>query len=205
MQSQNGELPSGYVRCKYLESTRKQYINTKIKSSDLFTVSIDFRMTAPMIGVLQEWVFGEWSYSKAAALIGLYDNKFYVYYGQDNTNCYFQPFHNCDNFRHKIGWTKEKYIFDDYESTTKPNFCAPFLNNNVYIFSRGGTQVNAACCIYSCIIGNDDKSKNRNYIPSLDQSGRPCMYDTVTKQPFYNQGTGEFGYELLDGTYVTPI
>ena len=32
----------------------------------------------------------------------------------------------------------------------------------------------------------------RDFIPVLDTIGRPCMFDTVSKQPFYNQGTGEF-------------
>ena len=32
-----------------------------------------------------------------------------------------------------------------------------------------------------------------NYlIPCLDTNNTPCMYDTVTGQTFYNQGTGEF-------------
>ena len=32
----------------------------------------------------------------------------------------------------------------------------------------------------------------RKYIPAVDSSGKPCMYDRVTKQPFYNNGTGQF-------------
>ena len=35
----------------------------------------------------------------------------------------------------------------------------------------------------------------RNFVPSIDRAYRPCMYDTVTKQSFYNQGTGEFLYK----------
>lgn len=31
-----------------------------------------------------------------------------------------------------------------------------------------------------------------NLIPALDTDGTPCMFDTVTKQPFYNDGTGSF-------------
>lgn len=31
-------------------------------------------------------------------------------------------------------------------------------------------------------------------IPCLDKNGTPLMYDTVSKTPFYNQGTGEFLY-----------
>ena len=33
-------------------------------------------------------------------------------------------------------------------------------------------------------------------IPALDRNGTPCMYDTVSKQIFYNAGTGKFLYEL---------
>ena len=56
-------------------------------------------------------------------------------------------------------------------------------------------------------IDNDDRHKGRcrnawikdqngdyvfNAIPVLDLSGRPAMYDKVSGQLFYNQGTGEF-------------
>ena len=36
-----------------------------------------------------------------------------------------------------------------------------------------------------------------NLIPVLDLSGRPAMYDEVSGQFFYNQGTGEFTWGEL--------
>ena len=33
-----------------------------------------------------------------------------------------------------------------------------------------------------------------NFIPVLDLTGTPCMFDTVTRTPFYNAGTGDFTY-----------
>lgn len=33
-----------------------------------------------------------------------------------------------------------------------------------------------------------------NLLPCLDTTGTPCMFDTVTKKPFYNSGTGDFLY-----------
>ena len=33
-------------------------------------------------------------------------------------------------------------------------------------------------------------------IPALDENNKPCLYDKVTKKPFYNEGSGEFLYEL---------
>ena len=38
----------------------------------------------------------------------------------------------------------------------------------------------------------------RNFIPVLDLSGRPAMYDEVSENLFYNQGTGEFTWGELD-------
>ena len=35
----------------------------------------------------------------------------------------------------------------------------------------------------------------RDFRPCLDTEGVPCMYDEVSKQYFYNQGTGTFGYK----------
>lgn len=34
----------------------------------------------------------------------------------------------------------------------------------------------------------------RDLIPCLDDNGRPCMFDRVSRTPFYNSGTGEFLY-----------
>ena len=38
-------------------------------------------------------------------------------------------------------------------------------------------------------------------IPCLDENGVPCMYDTISKQTFYNQGTGEFKWSI-NPTYL---
>ena len=39
------------------------------------------------------------------------------------------------------------------------------------------------------------------FIPCLDPTGAPCMYDLVSRQPFYNQGTGDFLYPTESSTY----
>lgn len=40
----------------------------------------------------------------------------------------------------------------------------------------------------------------RDFIPVLDSKGVPCLYDRVTKTPYYNSGTGTFGYALKEST-----
>ena len=32
----------------------------------------------------------------------------------------------------------------------------------------------------------------RDFVPAFDENGTVCMYDKVTKQFFYNAGTGDF-------------
>lgn len=52
----------------------------------------------------------------------------------------------------------------------------------------------ASACRMGQIEFINDEIITGNLIPCLDNNNRPCMYDTVSKQTFYNQGTGEFLY-----------
>ena len=61
-------------------------------------------------------------------------------------------------------------------------FCASLANSAEYI---------SICRIYNFMLTEDD-SIIKNLIPVLDLSGRPAMYDEISGQFFYNQGTGEF-------------
>lgn len=36
------------------------------------------------------------------------------------------------------------------------------------------------------------------FIPVIDPSGVPCMYDTIGKKPYYNRGSGTFSYKIKD-------
>lgn len=44
-------------------------------------------------------------------------------------------------------------------------------------------------------------SVKATYVPALDPTGAPCMYDIVTRKPFYNKGTGDFIYPTQSATY----
>ncbi len=53
----------------------------------------------------------------------------------------------------------------------------------------GGTGLNGK--VYSCKIYHQD-SLVRDFQPCLDAEGVPCMFDFVSRKPFYNVGTGSF-------------
>lgn len=48
----------------------------------------------------------------------------------------------------------------------------------------------ATCKIYSCKIEDADGAIVRDIVAAEDASGVPCLYDKVTKQFFYNRGSG---------------
>ena len=58
----------------------------------------------------------------------------------------------------------------------------------------------------------EDGDLVKDFFPVLELTGRPCMYDQVmssvpaddSSRFHYNIGTGEFGWEEMDGTAVPP-
>lgn len=76
-----------------------------------------------------------------------------------------------------------------------PNY--DLINDGTFTFCLFMTSgaYNSYCKIFSCKIYDDNKLL-LNMVPCLDNNGTPCMYDSVSKQSFYNQGTGKFLYAV---------
>ena len=105
---------------------------------------------------------------------------------------------NCtkDNF-HTFVLTKTSVSIDGNTTTNNNPPVGTANTKNIILFNRGaGTYYEkrdiGMRCYYFRIYDNDNLI--RYFIPALDPNGKPCMWDVVTKQPFYNQGTGEFTY-----------
>ena len=69
---------------------------------------------------------------------------------------------------------------------------------NIYLFniSQGGTAENrfGKFKLYYCKIWQGD-TLVRDFVPVLDTEGKACLYDNVSKEYFYNSGSGEFSYQ----------
>ena len=68
---------------------------------------------------------------------------------------------------------------------------------SAYLFcaNSGGSKKNCGQGrLYHAKIYNSSNELVRDYIPVLDQSNRPCLFDKVSRTCFYNQGTGELQY-----------
>ena len=46
-------------------------------------------------------------------------------------------------------------------------------------------------------------TKIRDFLPVLDANNVPCLYDTVSETPYYNSGSGSFGYSTAIENEIT--
>ena len=103
---------------------------------------------------------------------------------------------NSENIYEFEAWNNNKIIMNGQE------FEASSYNVGrdtvpLYLLTYGGQPTNAAYLanirLYYCKIYDND-ALVRDYISVIDSSERPCMFDKVGKECYYNQGTGEFLY-----------
>lgn len=205
----NSELPNGYKRCKYLASSAKQYIITDIPLQDGLDITIELMRT----WATDNYVFSGWhSSTYQRSYFGSYHSNFQFNFG---SYFYVNPDKFMDNVIYKersvsinASGASTIYVYiDDVLCDIRTANELPQTDDMFSLFARykkGIADQYFYGNIYNLNVIKNEK-EILDFIPCLDTSGKPCMYDTITKQPFYNQGTGEFGYELMDGTYVAPV
>lgn len=194
------ELPSGYTRLNYLESTGTQHINMGItpyyvENKQLivdYKILNDFTENVVLFGASNGIYY---------CMLFAFTNfdKVGLQWSNVSGDIYYNLYINKDNIRHKINidGLNKKIVCDNivYELYTHTIGSTP-NNRNFYLFGRNYNNIAdrlISARIYSFKIQNGDELY-RNFVPALDTKNRPCLYDTVSKQPFYNQGTGEFLY-----------
>jgi len=90
---------------------------------------------------------------------------------------------------HEIRW-KEKQISCD--GVVIADFEKPTTKGNFHLFKIGGNNTSYPNIVYYLKMWDTNGNLIREFIPVLDWNDRPCMYDKVSDNLFYNQGTGEF-------------
>ena len=208
----NSILPDEYQKIKYIESSGKQYINTKVSPYGIYT----YRWT----GILSKTNALWGSYQSGKANSGtLYMGKVYCF-GESTIELPSEIFGTIS--------TGEVIMnFDTLKTTVKvSNFEKELAVQNgnyptqaIYLFAQanpnGGAEAFSTYKLnnFQMIINN---VTIKNFIPCYsttavtDVNGKQCsagtigMYDTVEGKFYTNQGTGTFGYETEDGTYVEP-
>lgn len=197
-------LPAGYLCALFLTTTASdQGIYTNHRSINGQTVEIKGRLTG------KSSIFGQVNNTTGSnmwldfALDNAYDSWFF----RATSAMHLAQYWNSDkNF---FSTQDHVYIYDDTNylltvdgkaagNNYKQNYTyadAPLalFGKNVVsrdltykIESRDGTRV------FYCKITAADGTAEANYVPAIDAYGVPCMFEKVTKQPFYNEGSGSF-------------
>lgn len=187
--SRNGEIlwqkqnPKYKTEIQYLESNSKQYIDTGI----LATTTTDFEF----VGAITEntktgWIAG------APTWVGVHKKLGTVAITQNSSGMTYVPVEINEVF--KIGVFENKAYFNDVETNTITR-----RNATMTLFLFAYHHTNDTGSIHSSIRMHSFKIWDkgvlvRDFIPVLDLDYIPCMYDKVSDELYYNQGTGEFSY-----------
>lgn len=197
-------LPKGYKRLEYLESTGTQYIDTGINLSNENEVTCEYMLPYDevgnwfLFGVLDTVNKAHYSFLCNSVLV---PKNVYAYVN-DYKDYTAIVFNNAQRYgvKRKIYTNIQSATLDDI-TITNPHSSSVFQSSNsATLFSRGGSFSKAR--IYTFSISHAGEIQ-LNLIPCLNDMGTPCMYDIISQEPFYNEGTGQFLYPGAESQIVT--
>ena len=179
------ELPAGYQLCNYLESTSKQTINTGLTPVYGDEINVLAYRTSNANSML---------YASGTVTVTSAPNELYCRYftsaDKDAARIPIKIFPNDAQYHH-IMISQDGFYADG-------NFVRELTGErakaSTLIIFRGTSSYGKLRIKRFYITRNG--AYTLNLIPALDRNGTPCMYDTVSKQTFYNERTSDFLYEL---------
>lgn len=191
-------MPQGYLPALFLESDATPYIDTGITLNGDSVVSFTYQNVD--IGVQHDLgcIFG--ARESTTLRVFTYYDRIYVtggsmYFGYNNTSANIGAPLASETVTHveidgpswravnTVRTLQHEFVHGEFETYTAYLFT--FHDEN------GADSRGYSGRIYNCRIGTPTKTQ-RDFVPALDENGVPCMFDKVTKQPFYNSGTGAF-------------
>lgn len=177
------QLPS-LRRVAYLESHGTEWIDTGILSSSELEVTVDFICNKGFV-------------------FGTYVSPYQFACDTDDPGYWRIDGHGIRPMRNISKGVRHVIVLRNGPSTLDGNvvvnmYASFFDEGSSVLLFKADSKSGLIGMVYSCSISKNGK-KLRSYTPVLDLSGRPAMYDEVSGQFFYNQGTGEFTWGELDG------
>lgn len=190
----DNSTPPGYMRAEFLESTGKQRIDTGIVPPHLSGVKL-VATYLPQPENADNYIFGCQTNSGITKYHYNFKNGS-VAFGWDRLIMPLVTIEDNEKAILSANYKNDgKYIVNNVQYGELPEwtFTASF---RAFIFQssfKSNTTFDPArpVRIWSCEM-TVDKDIIRNYVPALDSAGSPCMFDLVSKQPFRNEGSGQF-------------
>jgi hypothetical protein len=178
-------LPIDYTHVEYLEGDSKAYIDSEVLPTDETEIRAVFYFTPSSYGETQTVASGRTFGLKIAS-------STFVRWGSEKSkligNLYIPRFKGELVFRRGYASYGDKQVTFDCDSFAENPAKYSVLINAKSALQSDGSAINRW---YDCRVYENGTEK-RAYIPALDPTGTPCMFDLVSKKPFYNSGTGDF-------------
>lgn len=192
---ERGGLPVGYQKCAFLQSDGNQYLSIDDyipQIGDSFNINF-VRMSDNTGAILSA---GTGDYQIIA--LTYYSNEYlYVKYFTTGDASYIYNVHIREKPYSMQFFSDGKILFDGNEIDSEVEKSKGSVNTNLYLFIRANLQQG----FEGKVLGFQAERSGetiRNLVPALRSSdGKPGMFDTVSKNFYVNQGTGEFLYELV--------
>lgn len=177
----------GYRGVSYLQGDYNSYIDTGLRANEIhgYTIEIQYkRVTDYSRG--NQLVFGSSRGGFDSSKVNCHLR--YNYYG------YPQGLSYSDEVSNAIYNPSVNTIINATFTINTPSSTSSF-----YLFAGNSNDSPIGTCdatIYYWKIYDTNSNLVQYLVPALDSSNVPCMYDKVSQQFFYNQGTGEFSYGI---------
>ena len=180
-------------RVAYLESHGKEWIDTGIIPTEATSCKLDGQFRK--VNVTQiNGVFDN-SDGGIGFDIGINGGKWFARrFGANTLKT------TADTNRHVFEIISDESAFSIDGTKYNLTFSFGSFSKSLYLFARNDIGIVTFFCnlaLYGFSVREND-TLIQDIIPVLDLSGRPAMYDEVSGQFFYNQGTGEFTWGELD-------
>lgn len=194
---------NGYIEVEYLESTGTQYIDTGILlpfTIDIKAMYTNFKSNDNVDNHNLPTLFSSQNFQSPW-------NATYIRAGSSygGSNCLGSGViknivndFNIHNYKFSC-FSNLKKIYVDNNLIESQEISSNYITYSTYLFAMnsGGKPIEIMNGkIYYVRLYSDIDGKNliHNFIPVIDSSERPCLFDKVEKKCYYNQGTGEFLY-----------
>ena len=185
-------LPSGYLAAEFLESTGEQYIDSNfVPTQETAVRSVaQFTYTGAVFAGLQS------RYSSGVSFIDASGTVYWRFFGISGT-------WKRDYTKNEIVLSKKGLVINgeqQEQSGTLGSYNVP----SIAIFaskwaSDGSYNNNGNVRLFELEIRENNETI-LSLVPVIDAQGVPCLFDTVSEQPFYNSGSGAFivGFETVE-------
>ena len=173
----------------YLESTNTQYINTGIPTKNELKVIMSVQLMRNGVGQI---LFGN-HYNPLPCSVLVTTNGFWqaVIAGTVYTTTVEARLNRIYQIEFYVGSTNQ-YLMINGEKIIVSNKTISNTASNVFLFKRNSSSANGSYMrMYQCKMYSGNNLV-RDYIAVKDNENVPCLYDKLTDEYFYNQGTGEF-------------